>query len=64
LQFEECATREVLEETGLSLKDVRLLTVMNNVMEKEGKHYVTLFMRGSVEGDQAEPQVCLLFARE
>ncbi|KAI9737221.1 MAG: hypothetical protein M1818_005753 [Claussenomyces sp. TS43310] len=54
--FEECATREVLEETGLNIEDVHFLTADNNIMKKENKHYVTIFMRASVAGTK-EPQV-------
>lgn len=41
---ESCAAREVLEETGLEVKNVRFLTATNSVMQSEGKHYVTLFV--------------------
>lgn len=42
--FEDCATREVLEETGLQVTAPRLLTCTNDHMASEGKHYVTVFM--------------------
>lgn len=54
--FETCAVREVLEETGLTAQDVRFLTATNDVMENEGKHYVTIFMGAVVDGD-AQPKV-------
>ncbi|KAL8672705.1 MAG: hypothetical protein Q9168_002830 [Polycauliona sp. 1 TL-2023] len=41
---ERCAAREVLEETGLKIKDMRFLTTTNDFMPDEGRHYVTLFM--------------------
>lgn len=53
--FETCAEREVLEETGLAVRDVRFLTATNSVMVEERKHYVTIFMGGVVDG---EPKVC------
>ena len=31
--FEVCAAREVLEETGLELKDIRYLTTTNDIIE-------------------------------
>lgn len=40
--IEECARREVLEETGLEVTDVRLGPYTSDVFP-EGKHYVTLF---------------------
>lgn len=48
--FEECARREVLEETGLVVENVEFLTATNDVMPAEEgnrvaeKHYVTIFM--------------------
>ena len=54
--FENCATREILEETGLTVQNVRFLTATNDVMEDEGKHYVTIFMGAVVDGD-VQPKV-------
>ncbi|EMD00799.1 hypothetical protein BAUCODRAFT_184003 [Baudoinia panamericana UAMH 10762] len=42
--FEKCAVREVMEETGLAICDVRFLTATNSVFADVGKHYVTIFM--------------------
>ncbi|TKA73727.1 hypothetical protein B0A49_03174 [Cryomyces minteri] len=47
--FEICAAREVLEETGLTVSDTRFLTATNDLMEAEGKHYVTIFMGCKIE---------------
>ncbi|KAL6253329.1 hypothetical protein RBB50_001052 [Rhinocladiella similis] len=51
--FEECAAREVLEETGLPVQDLTFLTATNSVMgEAEGgKHYITVFMTAKVRMD-------------
>ena len=59
--FEECARREVKEETDLDVVDVQFLTAVNSVFEsgveigrereQEGKHYVTVFMTAGVEGE-------------
>lgn len=53
--WEECAKREVLEETGLEIESVRLLAVTNDLFENDGKHYVTLW----VESDwvSGKPQI-------
>ncbi|ORY59439.1 NUDIX hydrolase domain-like protein [Leucosporidium creatinivorum] len=42
--WEECARREILEETGLAVRDVRFLTATNDVFVAEVKHYITIFM--------------------
>ncbi|TGO51410.1 hypothetical protein BCON_0162g00070 [Botryotinia convoluta] len=71
-ELEECAIREVEEETGLCLRreDVRFLTATNSVMEgdgkegrKERKHYVTIWMMGRWDGKgegprNLEPEKC------
>lgn len=44
--FEDCARREVLEETNLELDQVDFITATNDIMESERKHYVTIFMAG------------------
>ncbi|XP_020207845.1 nudix hydrolase 1 [Cajanus cajan] len=60
--FEECAAREVKEETGLEIRNAEFLTVTNNVMLDQPKkcHYVTIFMRVIVGVDapkeEQEPQ--------
>jgi 8-oxo-dGTP diphosphatase len=60
---EECAAREILEETGLHVKNVRFLTATNDVMKKDSKHYITMFMvcERMNEEDEArvmEPDKC------
>jgi 8-oxo-dGTP diphosphatase len=42
--FEETAKREVLEETGLIVDNVRFGAVTNDVFTDENKHYVTVWM--------------------
>ena len=42
--FEQCAMREVEEETGIRLEQPRFLTATNTVFAESGKHYVTIFM--------------------
>jgi 8-oxo-dGTP diphosphatase len=42
--IEDCATREVLEETGLLVKNPRFATITNDVFLSDNKHYVTVFV--------------------
>ena len=55
--FEDCARREVLEETGLHLGAVWFETAVNSVFSAES-HYVTIFMRSEV----AQACACILFS--
>jgi 8-oxo-dGTP diphosphatase len=53
--WEECARREVKEETGLNIANIRFGSVTNDLFVKENKHYITIFMIADyIEG---EPQV-------
>jgi 8-oxo-dGTP diphosphatase len=42
--FKECARREVLEETGVEIHNIRVGTVTNDIFEEDGKHYITVNM--------------------
>ncbi len=53
--FEECAKRETMEETGVSIKNVRFIGLTNDVHKTEGKHYVTIFMLSEL--DSGEPSI-------
>lgn len=51
------------EETGLQVRDVEFLTATNDIMEGEGRHYVTVFMTcaradGAAEARTMEPEKC------
>ena len=41
---EECAKRELLEETGLTAKSITFGPYTNDVIAPDGKHYITLFV--------------------
>ncbi|AFB31841.1 MULTISPECIES: nucleotide triphosphate diphosphatase NUDT15 [spotted fever group] len=43
--FEECAIREVLEETNLIIENPQFIAVTNDIFEKEQKHYVLIFLK-------------------
>ena len=60
-ELEECAEREVLEEAGIKIRDIRLRTFTNAIFEKEGKHYVTLFLVSDYDSGELrvfEPEKC------
>jgi 8-oxo-dGTP diphosphatase len=50
--FEECAQREVLEETNLSIDNIKFVTATNDPMQSENKHYVTVFVQASIPYEQ------------
>jgi 8-oxo-dGTP diphosphatase len=50
--LEQCAMREVLEETGLKITEPQFLALMNDVFVQEEKHYVSIFMRADYPKEQ------------
>jgi len=49
---EDCARREALEEVGVTVGEVAFRALTNDVMESDGRHYVTLMMEGQLlDGD-------------
>lgn len=54
---EACAAREVLEETGLKVTNIRFLTATNDYMPMDNKHYITMFTVCVREDDGDVPQV-------
>lgn len=49
---EDCARREALEEVGVTVGEVEFRALTNDVMESDGRHYITLMMEGQfVEGE-------------
>ncbi|KAI0977542.1 NUDIX hydrolase domain-like protein [Xylaria arbuscula] len=60
---EQCAAREVSEETGLKVTNVRFMTATNDYMPEDNKHYITLFVVCEREDDKdkaenLEPHKC------
>ena len=54
---EECAAREVMEETGLRVINIQFLTATNDYMPADEKHYVTMFTLCERENDGVQPEV-------
>jgi len=48
---EGCAAREAKEEVGLDVIDIQFRAVTNDVFEAEGKHYITIWMKGRSIGE-------------
>uniref|UniRef100_A0A4W6E2S4 Nucleotide triphosphate diphosphatase NUDT15 n=2 Tax=Lates calcarifer TaxID=8187 RepID=A0A4W6E2S4_LATCA len=57
--WEECAHREVLEEAGVRLVNVRFASVVNSIRLEEQYHYVTIFMQGDLDRKQSGEPVNL-----
>jgi len=59
--WEECAIREVKEETNLNIENPKFVYITNDIFAKERKHYITIFMQTNlVTGDLKilEPDKC------
>lgn len=46
--FVDCARREVLEEVGVQIKNVKFFGLTNDIFD-EGKHYITIAMRAEIK---------------
>lgn len=55
--FEDCARREVLEETDLKVKNFKLISVSNDLkyIKTDNKHYVTIGILADYQG--GEPKI-------
>lgn len=59
--IDACARREVTEETGVTIRNIRHVAFTNDVFATEGKHYVTLYVAADHESGTprvAEPEKC------
>jgi 8-oxo-dGTP diphosphatase len=59
--IEDCARREVLEETGLRIRKIRSGPYTNDIFLREKKHYVTLFVVAEYDSgtlEVREPDKC------
>jgi len=43
-RWEDAARREVEEETGMQIKNIRFLAVTNDIMPADGKHYISIWL--------------------
>ncbi len=62
--LEDCARREVLEETGLEIKNIRFSTITNDIFSAESKHYITIYMIADYKRGELkimEPEKCEFF---
>jgi 8-oxo-dGTP diphosphatase len=50
--FEQTAKREVMEETGLAIENVRFAAVTNDVFESDNKQYVTVWVLSDALGGE------------
>ena len=61
---EDCGSREICEETGLTLKNTKTDCILNVIWSKEQRHFVAVVLRGEVdtnkqkEPDTLEPHKC------
>lgn len=60
--FFDCAKREVFEETGLIVQDMKKGIYTNDIFEEENLHYITIYVHAKyMEGQpqRKEPHKCL-----
>ena len=60
-ELEDCARREVMEEAGVKIKNIRFSTITNDIFKKEEKHYITIFMLSDWDSGKVkvmEPHKC------
>jgi 8-oxo-dGTP diphosphatase len=59
--IEECAIREVYEEAGIQIENIRYGPFTNDIFEREEKHYVTLYVIADYASgvlEVKEPEKC------
>jgi 8-oxo-dGTP diphosphatase len=59
--WEDCARREVAEETGLEIDNIHFLAATNDIFKNEDLHYVTLILKADWVANEArvlEPTKC------
>ena len=59
--WEDCAKRETLEETWITIKNIEYYKATNDIFTNENKHYVTIFMKAEYDSwkvEIMEPEKC------
>eukprot|EP00276_Gloeochaete_wittrockiana_P009380 CAMPEP_0184655430 /NCGR_PEP_ID=MMETSP0308-20130426/13034_1 /TAXON_ID=38269 /ORGANISM="Gloeochaete witrockiana, Strain SAG 46.84" /LENGTH=117 /DNA_ID=CAMNT_0027091887 /DNA_START=39 /DNA_END=389 /DNA_ORIENTATION=+ len=60
--WEDCAARELKEECGIDIRNLRHVGTTNNIMRDENRHTITVFMQGEVPEEEVpqnlEPDKC------
>lgn len=59
---DEASRREVMEETGCEIDNIRFAAVTNDIFENEGKHYITWWTMSDWKANEpriTEPDKCL-----
>lgn len=60
--WEACAAREVMEETGMEIANIRFLALTNDIFASENKHYVTIWLEADWAANEpriVEPDKCI-----
>ncbi|MDD5639425.1 MAG: NUDIX hydrolase [Candidatus Pacebacteria bacterium] len=52
--LEDCANREVAEETGIKIENIRKFSYTNDFFSVENKHYITCFVIADYESGEVE----------
>jgi 8-oxo-dGTP diphosphatase len=50
--FEETAKRETMEESGIKIKNVKVVGVTNDLVEKDKNHYITVFVQSDYDSGE------------
>ena len=59
--LETCARREVLEEAGIEIENIKSATFTNDIFPKEQKHYITAYVTADYSAGEVkvmEPDKC------
>ena len=51
---ENCAVRETLEETGVTVSNVEFVAITNDLLPDVGKHYLTVWMRAEADNEATQ----------
>jgi len=54
--WEECAARELQEEVGITINNIRFAAATNDIFENEAKHYVSIWLESDWADGEATSQ--------